>query len=430
MPQIGGKDKSKSSKSSSTSKRHFTVVIGTKEHGLYCSSSPSSAARKAVSKLCAKEKGKKVEFCLREITQGSKKKTYGPYLGHIEKLAKPIELKGRVIEHKPVALLKSKSSTKKGGMRGGDVDISLNNGKKLNISLGNCGRSHTFGVWKNDCITLRYNQKKVVLYYNNVTKKIEVRIFNKISSDVYHEKQEIELTNFNSNTITSILTTLFNRSESTKVVKINDKLINPVIAGILNVCSGSNDSDLIIVKNIMISLRSFGEINIQTQHIPDPNNDVITVTLSNCGRSRRSVFWKNGCVTLIGYNKKVVLYYNEDTQKIEIRYFKNRSNNVYNNKYEFPINDFNFDVFKDNVFYYIVDTKYSNYEIEDNEDNEDNTIKQLIDEILRIINDNNCHSINCEKIYKALLIIKEQINKHRKEKVLNSVRFMIGNDDL
>jgi hypothetical protein len=121
MPQIGGKNAKKSSKtkSSSTSKRHFTVVIGTKEHGLYCSSSPSSAARKAVSKLCGKEKGKKVEFCLREITQGSKKKTYGPYLGHIEKLANPIELKGRVIERKPVALLKPKSSAKKGGMRGG-----------------------------------------------------------------------------------------------------------------------------------------------------------------------------------------------------------------------------------------------------------------------------------------------------------------------
>ena len=123
MPQTAGKPVKKSSKtkskSSSTSKRHFTVVIGTKEHGLYCSSSPSSAARKAVSKLCGKEKGKKVEFCLREITQGSKKKTYGPYLGHVEKLVKPIELKGRIIERKPVARLKAKSSAKKGGMRGG-----------------------------------------------------------------------------------------------------------------------------------------------------------------------------------------------------------------------------------------------------------------------------------------------------------------------
>ena len=118
MPQTAGKPKTKSS---STSKRHFTVVIGTKEHGLYCSSSPSSAARKAVSKLCGK-KVKNVEFCLREITQGSKKKTYGPYLGHIEKLAKPIQLKGRLVERMPVARLKPKSSAKKGGMRGGEIE--------------------------------------------------------------------------------------------------------------------------------------------------------------------------------------------------------------------------------------------------------------------------------------------------------------------
>ena len=124
MPQIGGKPVKKSSKtkSSSTSKRHFTVVIGTKEHGLYVSSSPSSAARKAVSKLCGKKNGKKVEFSLREITQGSKKKTYGPYLGHVEKLAKPIQLKGRLVERMPVARLKPKNSVKKGGMRGGGIE--------------------------------------------------------------------------------------------------------------------------------------------------------------------------------------------------------------------------------------------------------------------------------------------------------------------
>jgi hypothetical protein len=141
MPQIGGKPVKKSSKtkssktkSSSTSKRHFTVVIGSKEHGLYCSSSPSSAARKAVSKLCGKEKGKKVEFCLREITQGSKKKTYGPYLGHVEKLAKPIQLKGRLVERMPVARLKAKSSAKKGGMRGGDFINDIIEGKRLENS--------------------------------------------------------------------------------------------------------------------------------------------------------------------------------------------------------------------------------------------------------------------------------------------------------
>ena len=111
MQQFGGKD----------SKRHFTVVMGGKEHGLYISSTPSSAAKKAVTKLCTANKSKKVEFSIREITQGSKKKTYGPYEGHIEKLKEPIELKGRVIKYKPVAKLSGKTSSKKGGQRGGAV---------------------------------------------------------------------------------------------------------------------------------------------------------------------------------------------------------------------------------------------------------------------------------------------------------------------
>ena len=111
----------------SSSKRHFTAVVGSKEHGLYISSSPSSAARKIVSKLCTSSKSKKVEFCVREITQGSKKKTYGPYLGEMKKLAKPIELKGRVIRFDIKVHLKKKKTGKKIGkkvgkkMRGGGV---------------------------------------------------------------------------------------------------------------------------------------------------------------------------------------------------------------------------------------------------------------------------------------------------------------------
>jgi hypothetical protein len=69
------------------SKRHFTVVNEDKEqHGLYVSSNPFSAAKKAVEKLCSGNKNKKVEFYLREITQGSNRKTYGPYVGYIDKL--------------------------------------------------------------------------------------------------------------------------------------------------------------------------------------------------------------------------------------------------------------------------------------------------------------------------------------------------------
>ena len=96
-------------------KRHFTVVIGSKENGLYISSTPSSAAKKAVSKLCSSNKSKKVEFSLRKITQGSKKKTYGPYLGEMKKLRTPIELKGRVIQFETIVHLKKVQKSMKGG---------------------------------------------------------------------------------------------------------------------------------------------------------------------------------------------------------------------------------------------------------------------------------------------------------------------------
>ena len=99
----------------SSLKRHFKVVIGNKEHGLYISSTPSSAARKAVSKLCADNKKKKVEFCIREITQGSNKKVYGPYIGYMQKLEKPVELKGRIIWYKPIVKLHKKGGKMKGG---------------------------------------------------------------------------------------------------------------------------------------------------------------------------------------------------------------------------------------------------------------------------------------------------------------------------
>ena len=105
------------------SKRHFTVVIRNKENGLYISSTPSLAAKKAVSKLCASNKKKKVEFNIREITRDSKKKTYGPYVGYLKKLDKSIKLKEYIIKYNPVAKLKKKSKIKKVKMRGGTKQI-------------------------------------------------------------------------------------------------------------------------------------------------------------------------------------------------------------------------------------------------------------------------------------------------------------------
>ena len=111
----------------SSLKRHFKVIIRNKEHGLYISSTPSSAARKAVSKLCADNKNKKVKFYMRETTQGSNKKVYGPYLGEMKKLDKPVELEGRIIRYKPIAKLIKGKILRKNNQIGGKYNCFYKN---------------------------------------------------------------------------------------------------------------------------------------------------------------------------------------------------------------------------------------------------------------------------------------------------------------
>ena len=79
-----------------STKRYFTIVIGSKENGRYISSSPISLAKKVLSKLLILHKCKKIEFCIRETTKFSKKKVYGPCLGEMKKLENPIEYKPSV----------------------------------------------------------------------------------------------------------------------------------------------------------------------------------------------------------------------------------------------------------------------------------------------------------------------------------------------
>ena len=59
-----------------------------------------------------------MEFYLREITQGSKKKTYGLYIGEMKRLKTPIELKGRVIRYETIVKLKKDKIGNK--MKGGN----------------------------------------------------------------------------------------------------------------------------------------------------------------------------------------------------------------------------------------------------------------------------------------------------------------------
>ena len=163
MPQIGGKSANKTS--SSTTKRNFTVVIGNKEHGLYVSSSPSSAARKAVSKLCATDKKRKVQFSIREITQGSKKKTYGPYVGKMKKLDKPIELKGRVIKYSTdVYLDKTKTAVKMGK----NVGNKIKGGKKIKIY--NTNTKFFYCTWEPNTLKDYINE----LYEQQIKKQLNI----------------------------------------------------------------------------------------------------------------------------------------------------------------------------------------------------------------------------------------------------------------
>jgi len=53
----------------------------------------------------------------------SEKKVYGPYIGYMEKLKKPIELKGRVIRYKPVAKLNKKKVGGYKNMSGGSFTL-------------------------------------------------------------------------------------------------------------------------------------------------------------------------------------------------------------------------------------------------------------------------------------------------------------------
>ena len=128
-------------------KRHFTAVVGKEEQGLYNSYNPSSAARKAVSKLCANDKKSQVEFFIRETTQGSNKKTYGPYLGYVKKLKEPIQLEGRVIKYAPVAKLSK--NIEEGKLSSKKLSSKKLSSKKSSLKLdGGAKRRHRKGSKK------------------------------------------------------------------------------------------------------------------------------------------------------------------------------------------------------------------------------------------------------------------------------------------
>ena len=97
--------------------RSFTVVDAARSDGCktkfavkgsggrYISKDPEGAARKAFSRLCHRKRIRgqcSMIITVEETTQGSESKRW-TYKLNREKLATPIELKGRKIEYRPVA---------------------------------------------------------------------------------------------------------------------------------------------------------------------------------------------------------------------------------------------------------------------------------------------------------------------------------------
>lgn len=70
----------------SLSNRSFIILFNSKEYCCYNSSTPSLAARKFFSNINKSNKIKKIEFFVKETTEGSKKKIYGPYIGNETKV--------------------------------------------------------------------------------------------------------------------------------------------------------------------------------------------------------------------------------------------------------------------------------------------------------------------------------------------------------
>jgi len=109
VSKTGGAKKSTPKKSSKKMPmRNFKIVeVDGKamEFGIYHSRTTSGAAAKAFTQICrqmSKNKKCKHTFSIKETTNDSAKKIYGPYVGERVKLSKPIELNGRTIEYKHV----------------------------------------------------------------------------------------------------------------------------------------------------------------------------------------------------------------------------------------------------------------------------------------------------------------------------------------
>jgi hypothetical protein len=169
--------------SPSDSKRHFTLIRGNKEHGLFYGTTPSDAALMVATKLCSSNKSKKVEFYIREITDGSKQKTYGPYIGYNDKLNGHGDQSYKIV-----------AKLKKVGMKGGAGLLD-----NIQISYGDCGKKHFYSRKSRSkkCIILTFNNRSITIGSREPL-EIQVKYLN--NSSTYYKKEIFNdkiLINFN-----------------------------------------------------------------------------------------------------------------------------------------------------------------------------------------------------------------------------------------
>lgn len=92
-------------------------------------------------------------------------------------------------------------------------------------------------------------------------------------------------------------------------------------------------------------------------------------------------FWKNGCITLIHYRNKVAFYYNENTQELEVRYFRDSKNTLYHGEpAKYVLGNFNILAF-DTIIVNLINSPNVKFKIEE--------LKELVNKIILFITQNN-----------------------------------------
>ena len=146
----------------------------------------------------------------------------------------------------------------------------------------------------------------------------------------------------------------------------------------------------------------------------------IVIGLYYCGKNSNSS--ENGCITLIHYSNKVVFYYNERSQTIQVRYFENSKNiEYYGDPARYVLDNFNILEF-DTILANLINSPNVQFEIKE--------LKELVNKIIHYIADHNedlPHWPNILPFFKKLLDPSDKNSVKFHERRINTYRRIINN---